>query len=156
MLVQHVNRGGEDVLKVYLDRVQPRIGSCQPSYCSACPGGAPARWCLGVAGITSGGCGNCNNLNLPRWVLVNVGDCAWAAPQVSGILCANSGFPWYLLYDSAHDVWNLYPAPGQPFTTPRWTLPGSAFNCQGPNTLAIQGTGTACTNWPATLTVTPC
>lgn len=157
MLVQHVNRGGQDVLKVYLDRAQPKQGACSPGYCSACPGGnAPARWCLAVAGITAGGCPDCNNLNASKWMLYAISDCWWTVPQQIGVLCGFTGHAFTLAYIPSLDAWNI----SLPFTfthtTPIWALPGSAFNCQAPNTLAIQGAGTACNNWPATLTVTPC
>jgi hypothetical protein len=106
LMVQRARRGQADEhLRVYLDRFQPRLGSCYQKNCDQCKI-APYAWTLTLGNdFTNLGCINCARLNSGSYILSSTGgNCFWQSPTFPGP-CATSA-QWTLSYNGA-GFWTL-------------------------------------------------
>lgn len=140
--------------------------------CAWCPS-APSAFELTVSGITNGifGCTNCPSLNGTKVLTYNPDlsqslgciRCGWTSP--SDLFCAGTTNVQYVLniLGSGSATLRIVPGPGcnplQDGDSARYVLAGGAgtFDCFGTNVFNRVGsaTATSCTNYPATITVTP-
>jgi hypothetical protein len=133
--------------------------------CCGCGDERPFRWEFTLAGIGGGndvgnGCDCGSALNGP-WSLFEYTACLWiqtinietcdsgAYPEMR-LVCNESQF-WQSTFDSNYFYLYL-----NDYNPPRivYRKLKSAWNCDADNTLDLV-TGTQCTGWPATLTLTP-
>jgi hypothetical protein len=123
--------------------------------CAQCPSGAAAQWTIGpIAGITAGadcptGCPSFNG----TWTLSQVDTCSWqvsVSPNGCGV-----GTPttWGLQYSGGQ--WVLTADIGSFSVALVTYVPSGTFNCTGTTVFNFQSAGPYCTNWPATINVTP-
>ncbi len=98
VLVKRAGRGlGDDHLRVYLDRLQPRLAGCF-TYCNACAI-SPASWTLTLGNdFINNHCSDCANLNGQSFQLDNQGDCLWVSAVFAGPCVTPS--QWYLQRNS--------------------------------------------------------
>lgn len=119
-------------------------GTCPCCGCTV----LPCRWMLTLAGIGNGTCADCVHLN-NTFTLTKEATCNWTSPT-GGTLC---GFPAHINLSCRGSYWALtVDANG---TLAEYRLPVSEWNCTGPNTLVREFGHDVCSNWPATVTVTP-
>lgn len=144
--------------------------------CLGCPEGMVKCWELTVAGITDNLCTLCDNAN-GTFILEYVGFCSFWSPTFSaqfissGDCFTSTSYRWDLTYFSGGlggTRWLIRLVGGSVLAT--WTsavtfdgTPPPGWNCKGSNTLdfvstaapGISAPNPACTNYPATLTITP-
>jgi hypothetical protein len=155
VMVQRGGRGsGGDHLRVYLDRLQPRLGGCYAPgtqfSCGACVT-EPAAWTLTLGSdYADDGCDHCTLLNNGVYTLnylpsgqpthgteVSNG-CYWQS-DLFGPICSSMVYPgqvfWQLRYlTGITDVWELQLKAGIGTPLAFDAIAPANFNCVGPNT----------------------
>jgi hypothetical protein len=174
VMVQRASRGlGGDHLRVYLDRLQPRLGGCYvPSVqfnCGNCTT-EPSSWTLTLGNdYSNNGCQQCTLLNNGVYTLnylpagqhthgteVSNG-CYWQS-DLFGPICS-SGFTgqvfWQLRYlTGLTNVWELQLKAGVSTVLAFAAIGPTAFKCFGPNTFTnpTWGPGSCTSASSATIT----
>lgn len=121
-----------------------------PTDCTKCPGGAPRVWKVPVAGVADGGgCTDCANAN-DTVLLYHTTECNWESDKY--LLCGNVSTRT-LRYSPGGDYWALQI--GEELGT-EYRIAGASFNCLGSNIMTkVADASLHCTNWPATVTMSP-
>ena len=126
-----------------------------PPVVTTCPLANPVAefWAFTMSGLSNDTCFDCATLNT-SYVMSYVGACQWRTPEFS--FCGStyrwnfrglSGVPnsWFLeLFDVTAAL-----------TRRTYRIDDPAFDPVGDNELADQGGGGTCSNWPATVTISP-
>lgn len=124
--------------------------------CSECSG-LPEIWEITVVGVTNniGGfpCALCGGYNGTFDLIYNGGvTCSWETADPA--ICFDPANPLYF-FGVGLTHWALSTS-FESSTVLRWELAKGSFDCDGANILSLAGTGsTKCSNWPATVTITP-
>lgn len=155
-----------------------KVGPGQQA-CCACLTGTTLRryWQItGPVTVNNNNCNRCDEFSFPApgRRLFWGGDaaptfCSWFDWYPTVPRCAvlfpppaeecQAHFTYLLQYSTG--VYSLRANTGDPnfppdIIPPTWTIEQDAFNCSGANVLTrVPGTGPACVNWPATMTITP-
>lgn len=109
------------------------------------------RWTFTTSGITDGNCAECDDLN-GDWTLtrnVAYGGCVFTATH--GV-CAEGGASEWRLYPTTSGKY-LFCVIKSTYAAKYRLL--STFNCLGPNTLDKFDPSNRCSNFPASITITP-
>jgi hypothetical protein len=142
----------------FLYKVQPYkiianpcpAGDCETAGCDQCVA-APLQWKATLAGVTSGTCNDCDNLNRTH-VLDYVDTCHWH----KDILFCNGVQTMDLFYDATTSTWALSFGPTFSGWQALYTHPTAGFQCLGANVMTgVNLTDGDCGNMPATITVSP-
>lgn len=119
---------------------------CLACDCGCCTDGFWSEYTLTVAGITTTGCSDCTRLN-GSWTLTKVAGCGWeTATPVPGF-CTGAGPYWSLACSGG--TWFLSSHVDAPLYTTTDDL------CVDGGTLDLTAGPFLCTDYPATLTITP-
>jgi hypothetical protein len=154
-MVQRSGRGAAgDHLRVYLDRVQPRIGGCYVAGVQAPCGNCsvePSAWKLTLGNdYSSNGCANCTSLNNAIYTLdylpngqpthgVEISNgCYWQSDFI-GSICTSGGAGgpafWQLRFlTGISNNWELQLKVGPVSLLTFAPIPRGTFNCLGSNT----------------------
>jgi hypothetical protein len=117
--------------------------------CQTCPCAAvPSRYTLTIAGVANGTSSICAGWNGTWTLSLVVGGCSWR-----GVFNANNQRPVLFYGSGGGGSFTLSFTDG--FSVATYGLALASWSCLGPNTLTFQSADGGCTNWPATLTVTP-
>jgi hypothetical protein len=153
VLVQHLP--GKKVKRVYLDRMQPKVGPCPrttgvPINCGNCAEG-PGAWAFTIGGIGTAGC--CLDYN-GTWTLKHVpGTCTWETDEPDP--CGSGRKAWTLKYNAADTFWELSAkSPTLIQSAAYYKVHRDSYRCLEANTWDRTAVN-LCLGWPATVTVNP-
>lgn len=130
----------------------------QPPGCGECRDEGVLEFTLTVSGVTNNFCAHCNNYN-GTFTLTHDGgaNCSWRS-DFSPAICpngtVNSVRQWVLTFTDALG-WILDADSDGAEPTARYLLDVERLDCFGDNTFNLDSNTVSCSNWPATLTVSP-
>ncbi len=133
---------------------------CCGEACGICEQ-TPRYWKFTIAGVTDGTCTDCNEVMNGSFTVGWNGGCAFLATAFAGAGCFGGGEQWRFAYNPVgtgggftDDTWSLSTTDGATVII-LYELAGASFNCLSANALAKISSSGECTNWPATVTLTP-